>query len=346
MRRRLRLLVLPVALTFLLVGCDWSTLASGEPLGRAHPTDPMATALSAASSTRYGVGTRTETFVDGSRPTPPHNGLNGAATRTLPTIVLYPTRDGPPGDVVQAARPIRRQFPLVVVIHGASTGPTSNVGVLRQVAAAGYVVAMPKFPLTGDPTPGGIDSADSVNEPADVSFVVDQLLRLTHDPHSSYHHVIRRDDVGVIGLSLGGSPALALGYNTKYIDHRIDAVVAVSSAKTVPGLPAFAGTYTYPPTPLLLIRGTPPGDFAAGFSDQIFAEAHAPKFLLTVTNGQHVPPLVDDAGGRASVRAAIACLDRYLKSRHHGLGVLFDQARDPSVATLQSVTRPHEADEE
>jgi fermentation-respiration switch protein FrsA (DUF1100 family) len=333
MRRRLWPLVLFAALAVLLAGCDWSTLGSSELAARAHSTVPILTGLPAARRTPYGVGVRTETFVDSSRPTPPHNGLAGAATRSLTTIVLYPTREASAGAVAPAARPVRRRFPLVVVIHGASTGPGSNVGVLKQVAAAGYVVAMPKFPLTGAMTPGGVDPSDYVNEPADVSFVIDQLLRLTHDPRSVYHQLIRRDDVGVIGLSLGGSPALALGYNAHSLDNRVEAVIAASSAKTVPGLPAFAGTYTYPPTPLLLIRGGP-ADFAAGFSDQIFAEAHAPKLLLTITNGQHVPLLVDDAGGHASVRAVIAFLNRYLKSRHDALEVLFDQARDPRVATL------------
>jgi predicted dienelactone hydrolase len=224
-------------------------------------------------------------------------------------------------------------------VHGASTGPASNVPVLEQLAAAGYVVAMPKFPLTGEGTPGGPDPADYVHEPADVSFVINALLALTHDRHSVYHRTIRRHRIAVLGLSLGASAALALGYGTCCIDRRVDAVVSVSGAKTVPGLPAFPGTYSYPPTPLLLVRGAAPFDFAASFSEPVFAEAHAPKFLLTVTNGVHVPVLVNDAGGRTSLRAVTAFFDRYLKSRHHALTVLLDQGRDPSIATLRAVTR-------
>jgi len=41
----------------------------------------------------------------------------------------------------------------------------------------------------------------------------------------------------------------------------------------------------------------PPFDFASSFSAPIFTEAHPPKFLLTVTNGVHVPLPVNDAGG-------------------------------------------------
>ena len=59
-----------------------------------------------------------------------------------------------------------------MVVHGASTGPASNVSVFTQLAAAGYVVATPKFPLTGEGTLGGPDPADYVNEPADISFVI------------------------------------------------------------------------------------------------------------------------------------------------------------------------------
>ena len=118
-------------------------------------------------------------------------------------------------------------------------------------------------------------------------------------------------------MSLGGAAAVALGYNTCCTDHRVDAIVAVSGAETVPGLPAFPGTYTYPRTPLLLIRGTLPFDFVAPYSEPIFAAAQAPKFLLTVTNGQHVPIVVDNAGGQTSWRAVIAFLGRYVKSRRH-----------------------------
>ncbi len=286
----------------------------------------------------YRVGIRTETFVDTTRPTAPHNGVPGAPTRTLRTIVLYPTRSRSVPGPVPDAPPVRGRFPLVVVVHGASTGPASNVPVLEQVAAAGYVVVMPKFPLTGEGTPGGPDPADYVNEPADVSFVIDALLGLTHDRHSVYQHTINGHRIAVLGLSLGGSAALALGYDTCCIDRRIDAVVSVSGAKAFPGLPEFPGTYSYPPTPLLLVRGAPPFDFAAPLSAPIFAEAHAPKFLLTVTNGVHVPLLVNDAGGRTSLRAVTAFFDRYLKSRHRALGVLLDQGQDPSIATLQAVT--------
>jgi dienelactone hydrolase len=291
------------------------------------------------SSAVYGVGIRNETFVDKTRPTSSHNGVPGAATRTLRTIVLYPTLDNANDAPVPDAAPAPRSFPLVVVVHGASTGPAANVPVLEQLAAAGYVVAMPKFPLTGEDTVGGPDPADYVNEPADISFVIDRLLRLTKDPRSVYHGKIRPHHVAVLGLSLGASAAVAVGYGTCCIDERVDAVVAVSGAKAFPGLPAFPGTYSYPPTPLLLVRGTPPSDFAASFSEPIFAEAHAPKFLLTVTNGQHVPLLADDPGGRTSLRAVIAFFDRYLESRHHALDVLLDQGQDPSIATLRAVTR-------
>ncbi len=258
--------------------------------------------------------------------------------RTLQTIVLYPTRSSSTTDPVPDAPPVRRHFPLVVVVHGASTGPASNIPVFKQLAAAGYVVAMPKFPLTGESTPGGPDPADYLSEPADITFVISALLGLTHDPHSVYHRTIRPNRVAVLGLSLGASAALALAYDNCCIDPRVDAIVSVSGAKTVPALPAFPGSYPYPPTPLLLIRGALPFDFAAPFSAPIFAEAHAPKFLLTVTNGIHVPLLVNDPGGRTSLRVIIAFFDRYLKSRHHALKILLDQGNDPPIAILQAVT--------
>ncbi len=133
-----------------LVAVALSAVATPVPVAAA--SRPLV--VHARSEVVYGVGIRTETFVDTTRPTSPHNGVPGAPTRTLRTIVLYPTRSRSEQDPVPDAPPVQGHFPLVVVVHGASTGPASNVPVLEQVAAAGYVVVMPKFPLTGEGSVG------------------------------------------------------------------------------------------------------------------------------------------------------------------------------------------------
>ena len=48
---------------------------------------------------------------------------------------------------------------------------------LTAWAAAGYVVAAPLFPLSSSETPGGPDGGDIGNQPGDMSFVIDQMLK-------------------------------------------------------------------------------------------------------------------------------------------------------------------------
>ena len=67
-----------------------------------------------------------------SRPTISH-GHQIAATRTLTTTVTYPSSGGP--------------FPLIVFAHGYQLGPANYGQIMRAIAAGGYVVAAPSFPL-------------------------------------------------------------------------------------------------------------------------------------------------------------------------------------------------------
>src|SRR5205823_3238695 len=60
------------------------TPSSGVPL----PT--TTTAPPTVSAGTFGVGQRTDVYVDASRPTPANGNAPGASTRTMATTVLYP----------------------------------------------------------------------------------------------------------------------------------------------------------------------------------------------------------------------------------------------------------------
>src|SRR4051812_38903923 len=53
-------------------------------------TTTTTTAPPAASAGTFGVGQRTDMYVDASRPTPANGNAPGASTRTMATTVLYP----------------------------------------------------------------------------------------------------------------------------------------------------------------------------------------------------------------------------------------------------------------
>src|SRR5215203_1306470 len=82
-------------------------------------------------------------------------------------------------------------------------------------ADAGYVVAAPAFPHTNDENPPPYLIEDVVNQPADISFGLDELLaRGLGDGNR----------VGVGGYSLGAETALAVGLHPRYADPRVRAV--------------------------------------------------------------------------------------------------------------------------
>jgi len=121
-------------------------------------------------------GKRVLTFVDRSR-TVQYPG-KAPVPRSLVTIVRYPAAGAPGGGEIASARPLRSagSYPLVIFGHGFAVTPTIYAPLLRAWARAGYVVAAPIFPAGNADAPGGPNESDLVNQPADMSFVITQML--------------------------------------------------------------------------------------------------------------------------------------------------------------------------
>src|SRR5262245_31507138 len=73
-------------------------------------------------------------WVDLTRPSGPHGTYAGADTRTLRTLIWQPGTAG--------------ALPLFVMAHGYSGLPEKFDAMAAHIAAAGYLVAAPAFPLT------------------------------------------------------------------------------------------------------------------------------------------------------------------------------------------------------
>jgi dienelactone hydrolase len=277
------------------------------------------------------VGSRSYTFVDASRPTVPNGTYQGAATRTLPTLLLYPTAGDPNGPVVADAKPLgrRRGFPVVVFSHGFTASGPAYQTLLRRFARAGYVVAAPTFPLSSGGAPGGPRLIDYVNQPADVSFVLTQVLRLQRDD-ASLRRTIDRHDIGVAGHSLGAITTLGLARNSCCQDPRIDAAVAFSGIQ----LPFPGGSFaTTSGPPLMLVHGDKDGTVPVSGSLNAFAQAPTPKVLLTLLGAPHTPflaPWIDPL--TASVTDF---LDGELKHSRKALRRLTADGNVPGVTALR-----------
>jgi predicted dienelactone hydrolase len=81
---------------------------------------------------------------------------------------------------------------VVVFGHGIQSMPSAYGDLLRAWAPAGFVVAAPVFPLTGvDVQPVHLDV---LNQPADISFVLTQVLAL----HTTAGDVLEGQPLGAV----------------------------------------------------------------------------------------------------------------------------------------------------
>jgi predicted dienelactone hydrolase len=231
----------------------------------------------------YAVGVRSLALVDTTRPTPSHAGFPVLPSRTLPTQVWYPAT-GPAGPAPVADAPLASggPFPLVVNSHGFGDLNIGEAYLAIALARRGFVVASPTFPLTNTGTPGGPFLSDAANQPADVRFVIDQVLALS-DGSGWLAGGVDRKRIGAQGLSLGGLTTLLVTYNPTLRDRRIRAAFAMAPASCELTRKALA-----PAPPLLLIDGDQdlitPVDQNAG---RTFREARMPRTLVTLARATH-----------------------------------------------------------
>jgi predicted dienelactone hydrolase len=231
---------------------------------------------------RYGVGVRTLALVDTSRPTPAHGDVPAAPSRTLTTEVWYPTAPHM-GAPVRNADAARGRFPIVLSSHGYSDARGGEAYIAEALASRGYVVAAPQFPLTSlMSTPR--DPVDVINQPADVRYVLDQVLTLAGTRGSWLAGRVDRHRIAASGLSYGGATTLLVTFHPTLRDPRIRAAVAMAPVGCAFG-DAF---YRAARPPLLLIQGTQdllvPIEANAA---RVFAESRSPRELVELQDASH-----------------------------------------------------------
>ena len=305
-------------------------------LGAAACTGSEAAAPAAPSSSTattvpdpdrvYAVGRRSETFVDSTRETRSVSGAIVLPRRTLPTLLLYPA-DGEPGDepVDDAPPSDDGPFPLLLFSHGfTATGPRYEP-VLRDLAAAGYVVAAPTFPLSSGGRASPPELGDFANQPADVSFVLDRVLEVLAD-------LVDADRVAAGGHSLGAITTLGLAFDPCCTDPRIDAFVPIAGIELpFPGDGGF--DFAGRRVPVLLIHGEDDGTVPYTGSRTIYERARGPRALVTLVDGPHTPFL--EPYDPVIKAAVVDFLDHQLGGRADGLERLAEDADVPGVATLE-----------
>jgi len=314
-------------------------VAGGSGTATAAPAGESADDVSPLGT--YAVGKTIVTLVDDTRPTAAVGTFAGAADRTLKTTIYYPAKGAYVEDeIVEDASPVKKAgpYPLILFSHGLTANATVYEGVINEWVSAGYVVAAPDYPLSNTDAPGGNvftnGLGDVKNQPADASFVIDEVLALSKKP-GTLRRLVDRKHIGASGHSLGGMTTLGLAYSSCCVDERIDAAAPMSG---IAALVADPGTYfTGIDTPILVLHGDsdPLVPYRSGVD--AYTRASAPKFLVTFVGAGHVAPFVgaEGAQGDVLVSSGVAFWDLYLKGDPEGLDRLEAAAADPAVATLQ-----------
>jgi dienelactone hydrolase len=171
-----------------------------------------------------------------------------------------------------------------VLSHGATGDPDEYSEVIPLWAADGFVVAAPEFPLTNRDVPGALSNiGDVVNQPGDVSFVIDSVVAAADDPASPLHRRVDAEAIGVVGHSLGGATTWAVSFDSATRDERIDSTV-VFAGLTWPmpggGLDLGSGL------PLLVLHGYA-DDLPLDADLAAYEQAAPPKWFVTLLGAEH-----------------------------------------------------------
>lgn len=281
----------------------------------------------------YAVGITSRVLIDTSRPTAAHGAVAEAFSRTLETTIVYPAQ-GTPGDAVIADAPIYRwavPYPLVVLSHGLGGSVEHLLSLAEVWASKGYVVALPRFPLTNSATPGGPVGQDVQNQPADVSFLIDELLAESNTPEQLLSNAVDGDNIAASGHSNGGITTYGLVANSCCRDARIDAAIVLSGVAS----PFADGEYNLTDTPpMLVVHGINDALLIYNQAVRTYNELQPPKGMLTLEVADHVSYfLPDDPAFDVVAQAAVDFLDGMLDGDSAALQRLAEY-QVPGVATL------------
>ena len=117
---------------------------------------------------------------------------------------------------------------MVIYSHGFMSSREEAQYLGEYLASHGYVVAAADYPLSGFNAPGPQLAQDVVNQPGDISFILDDLLRRNDSAGDTLHNRIDPQRIAAVGLSLGGMTTELVAYHPETSDPRVAAAVSIA----------------------------------------------------------------------------------------------------------------------
>lgn len=224
-----------------------------------------------APTTPFAVGVRQYNWTRGSR--------------QITTYVYYPATGTPGGSPVTNAPMAPGVFPICLFQHGFQSSPQNSLGMIRPLAAAGFIVPGPHFPNINI---GDISDGDL---PRDISQILTNTIAL-NNAGTPFTGQINTAQVAVSGHSMGGMTVHAL--LTAYPDSRIKAAIPMSC--TDQGTPSSSVV-----AKVLFMHGDADTTTSYSSGRQAYSEMPPPKAFLTWLGGGHNAMWGDPIMGNVAV---------------------------------------------
>lgn len=176
----------------------------------------------------FSVKTSLKTLNDSSRGIDANGDYEGSDVRSFELNIWSP-----------ASKPASPQ-PLLVYSHGFMSNGLGGAYLGEYFASHGYTVVAATYPLTHFSAPGGPNNGDVVNQPADVSFIIDTMLARSANEADELHAYIDPQRVAAAGLSLGGMTTTMAAFHPENADKRIAAAVSIAGPAYMFGPKYFA----------------------------------------------------------------------------------------------------------
>jgi dienelactone hydrolase len=277
------------------------------------PLEPMAIGVT------HTIGIKLTTFVDGSRPTPAFGSYPGSPVRQIPVTIWYPSDGGGP-------------FPLVVFAPGYGATGSTSAALLNRIAAAGYVVVAPNYPLLSGQPAGPTDTVGWDDLAPDTWFVTTEMLSLSSAGDPAVGGLIDANRIAVAGHSDGGAIAFNDGYTPFKLDPRVRAVISYAA-----GL-QYYGWYQPNGRPILHVLSD--NDVYNPYAESIAwdrANLQDPKTVVSLRNASHEGPFTNASDPHFDLvaRVTIDWLDGVMKAHPEALSSATSYvASHPALAAL------------
>lgn len=227
---------------------------------------PVVTTTQAPTGPPFDVESTATSFVDASRILPA-----GAQTEQEPVREIDVWIDAPLTDEPR---------PLVILAHGLTGHPRSHQMMRTHLAAEGFVVVAPAFPLTNTDVAGGFANAgDTEQQVRDVTFLIDTVLA---DPDLGPR--IDQARIGMVGHSLGGLTTAGAALAPTG-DERISAAVVMSAG--------FG--QARPDVAVMVVHGDRDLVVPYESSETSYSILTGRRMFVTLVGGDHSAGILDDS---------------------------------------------------